>query len=260
MKKLKYLVILFLILACDIEKAGDCFQKSGSSIQQEVVVSSFDKILVNRDIELIIEEGSEQKVVIKTGKDLINNVSAIVLDGNLTLTNNNTCNYVRDYSATKVYVTSPNINEIRSSTQYTISSKGVLTYPDLTVLSEDFGAPESFTVGDFNLQIDNNTFRLVFNNISNCFISGKTDNLNITFAAGTSRFEGRHLIAQNISIWNRSSNDMIVNPEESITGKISGPGDVISVNRPPVVKVEEQYKGRLIFEWLITRKIPKQTL
>ena len=41
---------------------------------------------------------------------------------------------------------------------------------------------------------------------------------------------------------------MIVNPQASIKGSIFGTGDVISVNRPPVVEVEELYTGRLIFE------------
>ncbi len=66
------------------------------------------------------------------------------------------------------------------------------------------------------MQIDNNTFRLVFNNLSNCYISGSTNNLNISFAAGNSRFEGRNLIAQRVQLWNRGSNDMIVNPQQEI--------------------------------------------
>ncbi len=248
MKKAIYILILLLVFACDSENAGDCFQKTGSIIQQEVSVDTFDKILVNRDIELVIKEGSTQKVIIETGGNLLNDVKAIVIDGKLILTDNNNCNYVRGYGITKVYVTSPNITEIRSSTQYDVRSDGVLTYPNLTVLSEDFGAPDTFTNANFRLQIDNNSFRLVFNNLSNCFISGKTNSLDITFAAGTSRFEGRDLIAENIQIWNRSSNDMIVNPQQEIKGKISGTGNVISVNKPPVVEVEEVYKGRLIFE------------
>tara|TARA_R110001583_G_scaffold126551_3_gene278110 strand:- start:70 stop:816 length:747 start_codon:yes stop_codon:yes gene_type:complete len=248
MKKLIYIASFFLVVACDTENAADCFQKTGAIIQEEVTVDVFDKIFVNRDIELIIKEGEAQKVVIKTGKNLINDVEARVVDGKLTLTDNNLCNYVRDYGITKVYITAPNITEIRSSTQYDISSDGILTYPGLTILSEDFSAPESFTNGNFNLEIDNDSFRLVFNNLSNCFISGQTNNLNITFAAGTSRFEGRNLIAQNIQLWNRSSNDIIVNPQQSIKGLISGTGDVISVNTPSIIEVEEVYKGRLIFE------------
>lgn len=248
MRQIIYILFIFLVFACDSENANDCFQKTGTIIQQEVTVETFSKILVNRDIELIIKAGNEQKVIIETGENLLNDIEATVLEGKLTLTDNNTCNYVRNYGITKVYITSPNITEIRSSTQYDISSDGILTYPSLAVFSEDFSEPDSFTNGDFRLQIDNETFRLVFNNLSNCFISGYTNNLNITFAAGTSRFEGRNLVAQNINIWNRSSNDMIVNPQESITGKISGTGDVICVTKPLNIDVEQQYKGTLIFE------------
>ncbi|MDG1728456.1 MAG: DUF2807 domain-containing protein [Algibacter sp.] len=248
MKSLKYIVLFFLIIACDSEDTGDCFQKAGSVIQQEIALSSFDKILVNRDIELVIKEGVAQSVIIETGKNLINDVITEVVDGRLILTDNNTCNYVRDYGITKVYITSPNITEIRSSTQYDVSSDGVLTYPSLTVLSEDFGAPGTFNIGDFRLQIDNASFSLVFNNLSVCYISGETDNLSVTFAAGTSRFEGRNLIAQNVFVINRGSNDMIVNPQQEIKGRISGIGNVISVNTPLIIDVEEVYRGRLVFE------------
>ncbi|GAA3635236.1 head GIN domain-containing protein [Flavivirga jejuensis] len=248
MKRIVHIFVLFLIIACDSENAGNCFQKTGDIIQQEVVVDSFTKIFVNRDIELIIKEGATHKVIIETGENLLNDVSAIVLDGKLTLTDNNTCNYVRDYGITKVYVTSPNITEIRSSTQYDISSDGILRYPSLTILSEDYGEPDTFTNADFRLEIDNNLFVVVFNNISNCFISGKTESLNLTFASGASRFEGRDLIAQKVQLWNRGSNDMFVNPQQEIKGTISGTGNVISVNQPLIVEVDELYKGRLVFE------------
>ena len=248
MRRLVYIVFVLLLASCNSENAGDCFQTTGPIIQEEVSLDTFDKILVNRDVELIVKDGTEQKVVIETGKNLLNDVEAIVTDGKLILSDNNSCNYVRDYGVTKVFVTSPNITEIRSSTQYDISSDGVLTYPSLTILSEDYNAPNTFTVGDFRLRIDNTSFSVVFNNLSNCYVSGSTTNLNVTYAAGLSRFEGRNLIAQKVSIWNRSSNDMIINPIQQITGKISGTGNVICVNHPPIVNVEEQYKGRLIFE------------
>jgi len=248
MKTLVYLVIIVLLFSCNSENAGDCFQTVGSILQEEIALDTFDKILVNRDVELIVKEGNTQKVIIETGKNLWNDVQAIVVDGQLILSDNNSCNYVRDYGNTKVYVTSPNITEIRSSTQYDVSSEGVLRYPSLTILSEDYSAPDSFTVGNFRLDIDAVNFYVVFNNLSNAYITGKTDNLNVTYASGTSRFEGRNLIAQNVYIWNRSSSDMIINPIQKITGIISGTGDVICVNRPPIVEVEALYKGRLIFE------------
>ncbi|VAV83951.1 hypothetical protein MNBD_BACTEROID02-1755, partial [hydrothermal vent metagenome] len=53
MKKVIYIISLLLVFACNSEDANDCFQTSGSIIQQEVTVGAFTKILVNRDIELV---------------------------------------------------------------------------------------------------------------------------------------------------------------------------------------------------------------
>ena len=173
MKKVFYIICFLLITSCDKDNVNDCFQTSGAIIQKEFVVSAFTKILVNKDVELILKEGVTQKVVVETGKNLLNDVEVLVAENKLILTDNNSCNYVRDYGVTKVYVTAPNITEIRSSTQFDIRSDGVLTYPDLTVFSENFFEPDTYTVGDFRLQIDNNSFSLTFNNISNCYVSGK---------------------------------------------------------------------------------------
>ncbi|WP_346881039.1 head GIN domain-containing protein [uncultured Algibacter sp.] len=248
MRKLIYIAAFFFLVACDSENANDCFQKAGSIIQQEITVPSFDKILVNRDVELIIKEGPRQQVIIETGENLLNDVSASVTDGKLTLTDNNTCNYVRDFGITKVYVTSPNITEIRSSTQYDISSDGVLTYPDLAILSEDVGAPNSFTTGDFRLEINNNSLRVSFNNLSSCFVTGITNSLNVSFFAGNGRFEGANLLVENITIFHRGTNDMIVNPQQSLKGILNSTGNVISKNKPPVVEVDILFRGQLIFE------------
>ena len=80
------------------------------------------------------------------------------------------------------------------------------------------------------------------------FISGTTNNLFIGFYSGDARFEGANLIAQNVEIFHRSSNDMIINPQQSLIGEIRSTGDVISLNEPPVVSVQELYTGRLIFQ------------
>ena len=80
------------------------------------------------------------------------------------------------------------------------------------------------------------------------FIRGNVNNLFIGFYSGDSRFEGANLIAENITIFQRSSNDMIINPQQSLKGEIRGTGDVISRNRPVIVEVEQLYTGKLIFD------------
>jgi len=247
MKKLLYICSLISLFACNSENAGDCFQTTGKIIQVEVNVDAFEKILVNRDVELILKEGP-YKIIIETGKNLLNDVKVIVVANELQLSDNNNCNYVREYGITKIYVTAPNIREIRSSTQYDISSDGVLNYSNLRLLSEDFNVPDTFTIGDFRLDVNTINFSAATNNISSFYISGIAENVNIGFFAGASRFEGRNLIAQHVEVFHRGSNDMILNPQQSLTGQLLGTGDLISVNQPPVVNVEQIYTGQLIFE------------
>lgn len=247
MKKIIY-ILAIIMFACDSEDAGDCLQKSGNIINHEVETEPFTKILVNENIEMILKEGPEQKIVVETGENLLNDIVVEVIEGQLKLSNNNSCNYVRDYTSTKIYVTAPNVTEIRSSTQFDIRSDGVLTYPDLYIISQDFHFPDSQTTGNFYLEIDNESFRLVFNNLSNCFVSGTTNNLNINFAAGNCRFEGEDLLAGSINVYHRGSNDIIVHPIESITGNLYGTGDLILVNEPPAINVNEHYRGQLIIK------------
>lgn len=247
MKKVLYILVLVLLVACNSDSANDCFQKTGSIIQQEVSVSSFEKILVNRNVELILMDGPDTKVVIQTGENLINDVEAIVVGNELRLTDSNTCNYVRNYAPTKIIVTAPNITEIRTSSQFDVSSDGVLSYDSLELFSEDFNVSGTFTVGDFRLQLDVTTLKITANNLSSFYISGSTETVFIGFFSGSGRFEGANLIAENISVSHRGSNDMVVNPQATLRGVLRGTGDLISFSEPPIVEIEQLYTGRLIF-------------
>jgi hypothetical protein len=102
--------------------------------------------------------------------------------------------------------------------------------------------------GDFFLQVNSNTLRIVANGISVFYLSGQVQSASFIFSDEQPRLEARDLVVQNVQIVQVSANKMIVNPQQSITGEIRGTGDVISVNRPPTVAVEELFTGRLLFE------------
>ncbi len=244
---LKYLVVITLFSSCDSEDAGNCFQTSGNIIQQEIIVDLFDKILINEGVELIIKQGATQKVIIETGENLLNDIKLEVINNQLIATNNNNCNFVREYGLTKVIITSPNITVIRNSSEREVRSEGVLTYPSLRLLAEDFES-DFLNIGDFIISINSTTLSVTSNGISNFYINGQTTNLNIGFFAGDSRFEGKNLIATNVKITHKSSNDMLVNPQEKIEGDIFSLGDVLAYNEPLIIDVTEHYQGKLIFK------------
>lgn len=249
MKKIIYSLIVVLLLSCNGENVPDCFQNSGDIIQQEFSVANFTEITVLERIELIIKEAPNHSVVVETGEYLMNDIEVNVQNGKLVIKNNNSCNLTRDYGLTKVFVMAPNITKIRSSTSLPIRSDGVLNYNAIELRSEDVTNTEvTHTDGIFDLNVNCNTMLVVVNNLSSVFIEGNVNDINIQFVSGDSRFEGRHLIAENINIFHRGTNDIIVNPQQSLTANLVSTGNVIAVSTPPELDVQEQYTGRVIYE------------
>ena len=136
MKKIILLVgLIFINFGCS--KPSECIESTGSIITKDFTVADFDKIIVHQGISLVVTEGPIYKVEVQTGENLMPNIQATVSDGLLTLKDNTTCNWVREYGNTVVFVTAPNISEINSKTERTITSNGILTYPVLSLIAMD---------------------------------------------------------------------------------------------------------------------------
>lgn len=246
------LIVLWLFAmcyACNKESVSDCLQNAGNIVREEIVIPDFTKITVFEKVQLILREGPVRKVEVETGEFLLNEVSVRVEGDRLILRNENGCNLFREYGITKIYVTSPNITEIRSSTGLPVQSDGVLTYTSITLLSESFVNEETETTdGEFDMEFDSQQVSIIVNGIAYFKMKGKTENLNIIIAAGDSRIEAENLVAENINLNHRGSNDILVNPQQSLKGVIRSTGDVVSFNRPADIDIQELFNGRLIFK------------
>ena len=241
------MLFLLLGLGCG-EDAPDCLQTAGDTVTEEVSVAPFRRIIVYENVRLVLRQGPRQQVVIQTGEHLRPEVSARVTDGTLELRDTNDCNFFRDYGETVIRVTSPELESVRSSTGWPITSDGVLRYEDLRLISESFNNPETQTTdGSFDLDLDTGSVRVVVNGIASLRLRGATGLLQVLIAAGDSRVDARELQATEVRLDHRGSNDILVQPQTRISGVIRGYGDVRSYNRPPEVDVTEAYRGRLIF-------------
>ena len=257
------LVLVFVCFASSLmlvscEKPSDCVESTGEIITKEVPVTAFNRIEVLQGIEMIITQGSEYKVQIQTGENLMDNIEVIQNGTVISLKDNTTCNWVREFGQTKVYVTAPNIEEIYSKTERNISSNGVLTYPTLRLFAfdSDGDGREGAGTGDFFITLNNanpdpdgahGQLVIQSNNVSRFFISGQTDDALIRFYAGDGRIEAPNFTVQTITVFHRGSNDMILKPMQSITGKMVSTGDIILKNHPPTVDVEQLYQGQIIY-------------
>ena len=249
MKYIYTLGIVFTLFGCNNENAWDCIQASGEIIQQDYHVDEFKKIIIWNRVQLIISQGEEQSVVVETGENLLNEILVRVEDSILKVSNINSCNYVRDYGITKVYVTAPDIYEIRNSSGLTVESIGTIGFEELTLFSEDRFVEDEFHIdGDFRLNLDVKTLTIDANGISKFYLNGKARVGHFGLFDGDVRVEAAGLEIEILHFFHRSTNKMIVYPTHSISGKIVSSGDVIAKNHPPIVEVEELFTGRLIFE------------
>ncbi len=249
MKKMLFILSLVTLLGCDSEFGLDCFQASGKIVQQEFPVPVFKKIQVWERVQLIVSQGDTQNVLVETGENLLNEIQVKVKDSILTVSNRNSCNLVRDYDVTKVFVTSPNITEIRNGSGLTVESEGVLGFDELTLISQDpLNEDEYHIDGDFRLDLDVATLRIRANGLSKFYLKGKAGHANFALYDGDVRVEAAELEIRGIYFYHRSTNKIIINPLIALRGEIWGLGDVISKNHPPIVEVEEFFRGQLIFE------------
>lgn len=249
MKYTYYILLVLLFVNCNSENAPDCLQTAGTIVTTEVAVTPFTKVLVWQGIQLFVSQGETYKALLETGENLLPEITLTVIDGQLNLFNNNGCNFLRDFGVTKVYITAPNIQEIRTSSSLPVTSLGVLEFPELTLISEDQVFEDvTHTDGDFNIEIQAIKLNIVANGLSRFYISGQATNANLQFFSGNGSVIAPNLEIQNATVFHRGSANWTINPQQSIRGSIVSVGDIICKNRPPIIDVETPYQGQLIFD------------
>lgn len=250
---MKRIAIIFLFAAAFLasgcgEDGPDCLQASGDLVREVLPVPPFTSITVFENIQLVLRYGPRQEVILETGENLRPEVSARVEEGILELRDENGCNFFRSYGKTVFYVTTPDLEVLRSSTGWPIRSEGPLPFASLSLISESFNNPETATTdGSFDMELDVERLQVVANGIAYFRLRGQAGVATLTVAAGDSRIEARELRVGDLRINHRGSNEMEVYPTDRISGTIRGYGDVRSYNRPPEVSVEQIFRGRLIF-------------
>lgn len=248
MKKISLFIMAFvLLMAC--EKPSDCVESSGAIVTKEVAVQPFKKLKVYRGIEVLITQGADYKVEIVAGENFISNVEVTQNGDQLIFKDESSCNWVRAYGMTKILVTTPTLEEVYSKTDRNISSNGVLTFPSLTftAFDKDADGEAGAGTGDFILNVDNESLTINNNNVSRFYLSGQTNNGSFNFYFGDGRIEAEQLTIQNLYVYHRGSNDMIVRPIQSLTGTLNSTGNVILKNVPTLVEVAELYQGNVIY-------------
>ncbi|ESU21091.1 hypothetical protein FEDK69T_26460 [Flavobacterium enshiense DK69] len=244
MKIVSFLAVVFLLISCSSEVVPGCYREPGKTISRFDDVEAFHEINIAGGINLVVKQGDVAEVKIETGENIIAEVTTKVTNGILYVKNKLECDLGTTIPA-RVTVTAPDITKIYSSSQYSVESEGVLNFPYLNLQQGLFGETAS-NIFDLNVNCQN---LVVENNNTTIFrIKGTTNSLNVVFYSGVSRFEGADLAVQDVYVFQRSSNDMILKPANKIEGDIYSNGNIILLSRPSVVNVVQHYTGHIVYQ------------
>lgn len=244
MKKTTFLFLVLLFsLSCD--NPIDCVTSNGEMITKEFDFENFDKIYVNSGVKLVLKQAENYAVSATIGSNFENDLQISQQDKSLTLSSKNSCNWVRDFGTITVYIAAPNLQEIHSKTAKDIVSDGILNFQTLRLFS--FEDSQSSGTSDFKLQLEVQNLVIETNFNSRFYLSGNCNQANFNFYNGDSRIEAANLNIQDLKVYHRGSNDMIVKPMQSITGKMVSTGNIILKNNPPIIAVEQLYQGQVIY-------------
>lgn len=241
------LIFLFLWVPLLHSCTKECVEDPGIEIEKEITAPAFTKLIVNHGVEVFITDGNTPKIWVKTGENKLDNVFFEVNNSILEIKADSPCMFAPNYESIKVYITSPLLTSIRNSGEFTIHSLGVLHYPVLELLVEDFNSNYS-SIGDIDLEVDNQQVRVTSNGFGNITLRGKTDYLNLFYAAGVGKFEGKNLISREIIFFHRGENNLSVFPVQSLRGDLYSVGNLLSYNHPTLENVNQYFSGKLIYE------------
>lgn len=238
--------LVVLLYACDSSDPAVCFDDNEPIAERMLERPEFTSIRVGENIALVLVQGP-QSIRVSAPESFVDDVHVDVENGVLLLSDDNRCDLFRESAPTTIFISAPDINRIRNGSQYEVRSDGVLGYEKLVLIS-DLDEDAQYSIGEFRLELDVVSFEVISNNISNFYISGSASEALIGFYSGSGRFEGAGFLVDDLRVFHRGSNKMIVHPINSIRGQLVSNGDVIAKQEPPIVEVMELAEGRLLFE------------
>jgi len=223
MKNLNYFYLSFFIIvllcnSCKGEPGNTSL--SGEIITDQRNVSQFDAINVSSGIDLIINQGTNQRVLVKADKNIQDEIKTEVENGELKIYCTKSFWRVRNIT---VDITLKELKHLTASAGSDVKSDSKLIVYDLTL--------DVSSGSDININIEAQTLTLSASSGSDANLKGKTGNLSIKASSG-SDINASDLEADEVEITNSSGSDVHVNAKLSIVVKASGGSDVFVTGKP----------------------------
>ena len=222
-----YCLLSIAISSCKKENLCDCIKGTGDIIKEQRSVSDFTSIEVNRNIYVVLTQDTINSVEVEAGENLLPLIRTHVRDGLLIINNDNTCNWVRDYSKKiTAYVHVKDLREIRSYSTKNIISTNVITSSKIDILN--------FFSGDITVIISAaESYTKQMGSGGDITVSGHSG-FNYIFSQGYGYLHLENLDSESALVWQKGTGDIHLSVRNSMDVQIDYVGNVYYSGNPVI--------------------------
>ncbi|MFM9945104.1 MAG: head GIN domain-containing protein [Bacteroidia bacterium] len=244
--KLWLIIILMIFAGCRKDQWNDCFQGTGKEETLTLNLEPFTKLLVGDkfDVYLIQDTSQPEQAKITGGKNIIGQIITRVKDGQLTIENKNTCNFVRSYDRKiKIEIRVKFLNDIEIFSATNLTSLDTLHFEKSNYLKL-----KNYGLGNINLKLKLGFLDVQSTNSGNIFLEGFSNILTCSIEEVT-QLDARKLACHDCYMASHTALDCFVNPEKVLFAHLFNSGNVYYVSEPSdkkEVTIKKGVKGQLL--------------
>jgi len=223
------LVLCFAIISCE-----DALFSAGERITKEIEISYFKEIYIDDIFEIYLIQDDSCKIKAAGGSNLLPNLEFQVEDKKLTISNNNTARWSRNYDKIELYISVDTLNFLRLNAPCNVVSQNTLTTLNFTIWSiTDFA--------EYKLMLDCHTFYVVNTSPSGGImdLQGEASDFSF-FARGSFQLNAENLIAKHVTAKSESIGDCSVHATEYLSAEILREGKVFYTGNPETIEYVNQ--------------------
>jgi hypothetical protein len=233
-------VLLLLTVSCEKTSVSDCFKSTGSIVREERPITGFHTVVLHDNVNLVLESSGTNHLTIEAGKNLLKKIVTEVTDSVLTIRNNNSCNWVRNYD--KPITAYLSVNKLDTLVYRSI---GNVTSND-TIKVENMEISVKEGAGEIGFIVDAT--------ILHCNLHYGTADIKMkgyaevcyVYSNGFGLIDNRNLHADFVYLDTRSSNDVYVQVHKVLGVTIDNIGNVYYTGSPYDVSFVQNSTGQLI--------------
>jgi len=228
-----------LLAGCG-KNGGVCVSNSGEITRQVRNVADFNQVNLNDNVSLILTSDTTGPLVIEAGRNILGGISTTVENGQLTIGNNNTCNWLRDYSKPiNVYISSNKLWKIKYNGSGDISTTGTLKLDSISV--EVWGGCGTI---DLTLDVWQGSFSLNMGTVD--FRLRGVSAITSVYTGDYGLYDGRNLKTGYTFITSKGSNDSYVWAINSLNATIQSIGNIYYSGNPATITTSISGAGKVI--------------